>query len=250
MDLGLRGRVALVTGARRGIGAAIVRELAAEGCDLVLVDAVADGQLAEVAADVERSGGRVLQLVADVRDYGRAEEVVATAVAELGRLDAVVCSAGITRDGVSWKLDETAWDDVLAVNLKGCFTYARAAGAHFRRLEAGGRIVGVSSINGLRGKVGQAAYAASKAGMVGLIKTLARELGRWGVTANAVAPGLVSTDMTRALPAEVRAAAEAEAVLATLATPASVAALVAFLCSDRAAHITGEVIRVDAGQYI
>jgi len=202
-----------------------------------------------VAAEVRDRGRRALALACDVRDFQGASLAVERTREELGRLDAVVCCAGITRDAVSWKMTEEAWDEVLAVNLKGCFTFARAAVPAFR--EAGwGRVVAVSSINGLRGKFGQANYAASKAGLVGLAKTLARELGAFGVTVNVVAPGMVLTEMARALPDEVLDAARGDAVTGRLATPEEVAEVVAFLCSERAGSITGETVRVDGGQYI
>lgn len=249
MDLQLERSVALVTGAGGGIGGAIAVALAREGCDVALLDAVHDAALDAVAAAVAGCGVHALALQADVRDFTAAAEAVARVVDQLGGLDILVCSAGITRDAVSWRLSESDWDDVLDVNLKGCFSYARAV-APVLRARGGGRVVLIGSINGLRGKFGQAGYAAAKAGLVGLGKTLARELGRYGVTVNIVAPGLVRTAMTRALPPEALAAAQEEAVLGGMTEPEAVADTVAFLCSARAGRITGEVIRVDAGQYI
>lgn len=236
MELGLQGRVALVTGGAQGIGAAVVAALAAEGCRVAVVDVHGS------------TAAHCFQ--ADVRDFTRAAEVVAGTIESLGGLDILVCCAGITRDAISWKMTESEWDDVLAVNLKGCFNYGRAAAAVFRASGTGGRIVNVASINGLRGKAGQANYAASKAGLIGLSKTFARELGRFNVTVNVVAPGMVDTAMTRQLPPEMQQRAAEEAALGCISTPADVAAVVAFLCSARAHRITGEVIRVDAGQYI
>ncbi len=249
MDLGLAGRVALVTGAAGGIGGAICRALANEGCDVALLDSAGGPRLEEVAADVRRAGGRTLLADVDVRDFAAAEAAVAATVAELGGVDLLVYAAGITRDAVSWKMAEAQWDEVLAVNLKGCFNLARAVTPALRA-RGRGRIVAISSINGLRGKLGQANYAASKAGLIGLVKSLARELGRFGITVNAVAPGMVATPLTRELPAHVLEAAVHETALGRMAEPQDVADLVAFLCSDRARHITGDVIRVDGGQYI
>lgn len=249
MDLGLEGRVALVTGAGRGIGAAIAVTLAKERCDLVLVDRTADDGLDAVGSRIHETGGRALVIEADVRDTERAREVVKEATAALGAVDVLVANAGITRDAVLWKMEEEAWDEVIDVNLKGCFTFAHAV-ASGMRARGWGRIVAVASINGLRGKFGQSNYAASKAGLIGLTKSMARELGRTGVTANVVAPGMVMTEMVRALPATFVEAAEAESVLGRLTTPNDVAEAVAFLCSERARQITGEVIRVDGGQYI
>jgi 3-oxoacyl-[acyl-carrier protein] reductase len=249
VELDLAGQVALVTGAGRGIGAAVARELAREGCDVALVDLGAFAGAEAVADTIRGMGRRAIALRADVTDLAAADTAVAATVHALGRLDILVCNAGITRDAVVWKMSEEAWDQVLDVNLKGCFTFCRAAAPVFRA-QRSGRIVTVSSINGLRGKVGQANYAASKAGVVALTKTLARELGPAGVTVNCVAPGLVATEMTVALPTEVLDRALKESALGRVAQPEDVAQVVAFLCSDRARHVTGEVIKVDGGQYI
>jgi len=248
MDLGLNGRAAIVTGGASGIGAAIVAELAREGCDVAIVDRDAAGA-ASVAAAVVAAGRRALALEGDVSDFALAERHVQAVTKAFGGLDVLVCCAGITDDGVSWKLTEAQWDRVIDVNLKGCFNYARAAGAVMKE-RRGGRIVNIASINGLRGKFGQANYAASKGGMVALSKTLARELGRYGVTVNVIAPGMVRTAMTGALPAGVVEKAVEETVTGRLAEPADCAAVAAFLCSDRAGHVTGQVVKVDGGQYL
>ena len=248
MDLGLAGKVALVTGAAGGIGVAIVDALAAEGCDVALLD-VEGTPLCESMARAQRHGRRVLAIEADVRGFQRASEVIEQVVEHFGSLDILVCCAGITRDAVSWKLPEPSWDDVIDVNLKGCFNYAHAAAPALRE-RGNGRIVNIGSINGLRGKFGQSNYAAAKAGLIGLSKTLARELGRFGITVNVVAPGLTKTAMTRGLGEAALEAASAEAVLGRLCSPADIADAVVFLCSQRARQITGEVLRVDAGQYI
>ncbi len=249
MDLGLTGHAAIVTGGRSGIGAAIALGLAHEGCDVALVDQVVDDRARAVARGIEATGRRALLLEADVRDFAAAEAVVGDAVKEFGRLDIMVGNAGVTADALSWKMTEEQWDTVLDVNLKGCFAYARAA-APVLRERHGGRIVFIASINGLRGKAGQANYTASKAGVIALGKTLARELGRSNVTVNVVAPGMVRTGMTEALPGEVVQRAVDETVLGRIATPEDIADAVVFLCSERARHVTGAVLRVDGGQDI
>jgi len=249
MDLELSGKVALVTGAARGIGAAISRSLAREGCDVALVDRDAQDSARALIDEIGRSKRRAAFFAADVTDYARAEQVVTEAKAHFGRLDILVCCAGITKDGVSWKMSERDWDDVLAVNLKGYFTYCHAVAGLFKE-QQGGKIVLIASINGLRGKFGQANYAAAKAGGIALGKTLAKELGRFSVNVNIVAPGLVETEMTQKLPKDSFAKAVEETLLGRAASPSDIADTVAFLVSERARHITGEVIKVDGGQYV
>lgn len=245
----LAGQTALVTGAGRGIGAAIARQLAVAGCDVALVDIDPDGGMGPLAQELRASGRRAIALALDVSSMAAAEESIAAVLREFGRLDILVCNAGITRDAMIWKMTEQAWDEVMAVNLKGCFTCCRAV-APVLRGQRRGRIVTIASINGFRGKVGQANYAASKAGVMALTKSLARELGPSGVTVNCVAPGFIRSTMTARLPAEIISAAIAETALGRLGEPEDVARVVAFLCSDGARHITGEVIKVDGGQYM
>ena len=249
MDFGLAGKVALVTGGAAGIGAAVAVRLAREGCDVAIVDLAGAPDAAAVVKSVEAAGRRASFHAADVADFALAESTVAAVAGRLGRLDVLVCCAGVTDDAVSWKMTEAQWDRVLDVNLKGCFNYCRAAAARMK--DAGeGRIVNVASINGLRGKFGQANYAASKGGMVALSKTLARELGRFGVTVNVIAPGMVRTSMTAALPQDVIEKAVGETLVGRLAEPSDCADVVAFLCGEGARHLTGQVVRVDGGQYL
>lgn len=248
MDLGLSQKVALVTGAGGGIGSVIATALADEGCDIALLDVQGEG-LRAACCSVEKRGRRAFMITADVRDYSRAHTAIAEVTGQLGGLDILVCCAGITRDSVSWKMSETAWDDVLDVNLKGCFNYAHAA-VPALRARGGGRIINIASINGMRGKFGQANYAASKAGVIGLSKSLAREVGRFGITVNVVAPGMTVTAMSEALAPEVQQQALAETMLGRLCGPEDIADAVVYLGSERARQITGEVLRVDAGQYI
>jgi acetoacetyl-CoA reductase/3-oxoacyl-[acyl-carrier protein] reductase len=235
--LNFNGRVAVVTGGARGIGLAITRALIDHGARVHVFD-VAPG---EGDDEVPYRFHKV-----DITDSA----CVADAVAQLPALvSLLVNNAGITRDRSMINMSDDEWQSVLSVNLTGAFNMVRALAPAMRK--AGyGRIVNITSINGMRGKFGQANYCASKAGLIGLTKTLARELGPKGVTVNAVAPGMVMTRMALGLPAEILAKAKAESVLPELATPEDVANAVLFLLSDAARMITGEVIRVDAGQYI
>jgi 3-oxoacyl-[acyl-carrier protein] reductase len=249
VELGLAGRAALVTGGASGIGAAAAIALAREGCDVTIVDCRTPQPGEGTVAAIEALGRRADAVTADVRDQAGAEGVVREAEQRFGRLDLLVCCAGVTADAPSWRMSEQQWDDVLAVNLKGTWNYNRAVAAGFRERQAG-RIVNVASINGLRGKFGQANYAASKAGVIGMSKTLARELGRYHVNVNVLAPGLVTSPMTAGLPREVIEAAIHESALGQAGTPEACADAIVFLCSDAARHITGTVLQVDGGQYM
>lgn len=245
----LDGKVALVTGGASGIGTAVALEFARHGADVAIADILVGEAAKRVLAAIEAEGVRGLALTADVADRERAREVVAEVQNRLGGLHVLATCAGINRDAVIWKMSVEEWEAVLDVDLSGTFHYCQAAAAIFRE-QGYGKIVTISSINGLRGKVGQVNYSAAKAGVIGLTKALAKELARFHVNVNAVAPGFILTPMTAAMPAEARNAAIAEIPLGQAGTPEDVAALVAFLCTDRARHITGEVIKVDGGQYI
>jgi len=249
MDLGLKDKGAIVTGGSRGIGAAVSLELARQGCDVALTCHSRADAAAEIAGQIEKLGRRALALQADVADFDEAETVVAKAVEAFGRLDILVCNAGITWDGVIWKMTEKQWDTVLDTNLKGYFNYNRAAARVFKD-QRSGKIVNISSINGIRGKFAQSNYSAAKAGNIALSKALAKELGKFNVNVNCVAPGMVMTEMAENLAPEFLNAAVKETALGRIATIADVADVVTFLCSDRSRHITGEVIKVDGGQYI
>jgi 3-oxoacyl-[acyl-carrier protein] reductase len=252
MHFDLQDKVALVTGGSRGIGAAIALGLAREGCHLAF-NHMGDGAAAEgLAQQIRELGRRVWVVESDVSRADQVDELFTHVELELGPLDVVICNAGITRDRVVWKLSDEAWDQVLDVNLKGAFLCNRAAAVRFRaRAKAGdpgGRIINIASINGLRGKFGQANYSASKGGIIAMTKTVARELGSSGVTVNAVAPGMVLTAMAEELPEAILDSARSETVLGRLAAPADVADVVVFLASERARHITGQCIQVDGGQ--
>jgi 3-oxoacyl-[acyl-carrier protein] reductase len=245
----LLGKVAIVTGGSLGIGRAIALDLAANGADVAINYRRHDAEAREVVAEIERMGRRGLVVQADVSDFAAAQRMVDTVLAKLGRLDILVNNAGINWDGVVWKMTEEQWDAVIATDLKGCFNYIRAVAPIFKAQNSG-KIVNIASINALRGKFGQANYSAAKAGIIGLTKTVAKELGRYNVNVNAVAPGLIETDMVRQAPEKVREMALAEIVLGRLGKPEEVAYVVTFLCTEKARHITGEVIKVDGGQYI
>jgi 3-oxoacyl-[acyl-carrier protein] reductase len=249
MDLGLQGNSALVTGGSMGIGTAVALALAREGCDVAINYRRHDTEAKRVVQEVEEIGRRGLAIKADVSSYQDAERTVRTVVETFGRLDIMVCNAGVNWDGVIWKMSEEQWDTVINVNLKGYFNYNKAAAMVFKDQKRG-KIVNISSINGMRGKFAQSNYAASKGGEIALTKALSRELGKFNVNVNAVAPGLVMTDMARKMPPEALNNSLGETVLGRLADPEDCANLVAFLCSDRARHITGEVIKIDGGQYI
>ena len=247
--MNLQGKNAIVTGGSIGIGTAIAMELARAGANVALNYRRHADEANAVVAEIEKLGRRGLAIQADVASFSGAEAMVKRVVGEFGSVDILVCNAGINRDAVIWKMAEEQWDQVMATNLKGYFNYIHAVAPYFREQKSG-RIINITSINGLRGKFGQSNYAASKAGIIGLTKTVARELGRAQVTANAIAPGMILTEMARGLEQKWLDAAQAETVLGKLGECEDVAQLVVFLSSDLAGHITGQVISVDGGQYI
>ena len=249
MDLGLKGKGAIVTGGSLGIGAAIAIELGREGANVAVNYRRHDTEAKQVVAEIEKLGSKGLAVKADVSSYNDAIKMVQQVQEEFGRLDILVCNAGITWDGVIWKMTEEQWDTVIGVNLKGYFNYNKAASVVFKDQKYG-KIVNVSSINGLRGKFAQANYSASKGGEIAMSKSLARDLGAFNVNVNVVAPGMVLTDMMDNLAPEFKNKALAETVVGRFATPEDCAHLVAYLCSDLSRHITGEVIKIDGGQYI
>ena len=245
----MEGKVAIVTGGTRGIGRAIALDLAANGADVALNYRKSVDLAAELSETIRHMGRRALVVQADVSSFDDAQAMVQQVLDEFGRLDILINNAGMNWDGVVWKMTEEQWDRVIEVDLKGTFNYTRAATPIFRE-QGAGKVVNITSINGLRGKFGQTNYSAAKAGVIGFTKACARDLGRYSVNVNAVAPGLIETEMVKAAPEKVREMALAEIVLGRLGLPEEVAYVVTFLCTEKARHITGQVIQVDGGQYM
>lgn len=242
----LTGRTAVVTGGSRGIGRAVCLELAARGASVVLCYAGSEAAAQETAAACEQLGAKALALRCDVSDAQAVKAMMKQAVSAFGRIDILVNNAGITRDGFLLMMREADFDAVLDTNLKGTYLCLRAV-VHAMMKQGCGSIVNISSVTGLRGNAGQANYAASKAGVIGLTKSAARELAFKNITVNAVAPGFIETDMTAALPQENRQALLAQIPAGRLGQAQEVARAVAFLASDDAAYITGQVLAVDGG---
>ena len=245
----LQGKIALVTGGSRGIGRAICLELARRGAN-VAVNCAGSVQAAEETADACRQlGVQAMVIPADVADPAACEAMVQAVLDAFGRIDILVNNAGITRDNLALRIDEADYDAVLDTNLKGAFFCCKAAYRPMMR-QRSGRIINLSSVVGLRGNPGQSNYAASKAGLIGLTKSLAKELAGRKITVNAVAPGFIETDMTSVLPQQARDALLQAIPMARPGQPEEVARAVAFLAGDDAAYITGQVLSVDGGMAV
>jgi len=240
---------ALVTAGSRGLGAEIVRSLARAGHDVAFTyieDAAAAKSLVK---EVESLGQSGLAIQADAADFALAHKVTEQVLKAFGHLDVLVCSAGFARKGLLWELTEADWNDVVNVCLKGAFNYVHAVAPHFIK-QRSGKIVCIGSINGLRGRKNTASYNAAKAGLVGLVKAAALEMGEYNVNVNLVAPGFIETPGQKDTPQSMRDLVLSECAIKRLGKPEDIAPVVAFLASEAARHVTGQVIKVDAGQYL
>lgn len=241
----LENQVALVTGGARGIGREIARLFAAEGADVALFDVNAE-TLAQTAQELRALGRRAEGLVVDVTDGKQVDDGVAKVLDKLGKIDILINNAGITKDGLLVRMDDAQWDRVLDINLKGTFLCTRAVAKSMMK-QRRGRVVNIASIVGLIGNPGQANYAASKAGMIGFTKAVAKELASRGVTCNAIAPGFIKTEMTDALPEQAKRRLMEAIPMGTLGEPLDVARAALFLVGEASRYITGHVLVVDGG---
>lgn len=245
----LEGKVALVTGASRGIGRAIALELAKAGADVAVNYAGSEQAAEEVVQAIEALGRRAVKLQADVGNAEQAENLVSSVIEAFGRIDILVNNAGITRDNLIMRMKEEEFDQVIHTNLKGVFNCVKAVTRPMMK-QRSGRIINISSVVGAVGNPGQANYVAAKAGVIGLTKAAAKELASRGITVNAVAPGFIDTDMTGKLSEEQRAALLPQIPLARMGQPEEIARTVRFLASDDASYMTGQTLHVDGGMYM
>lgn len=242
----LEGKVALVTGAARGIGKALALRFAQEGADVAFTDLVIDENAEETRKEIEKFGVKCKAYASDASNFEDTEKIVGQVKEDFGRIDILVNNAGITKDGLMLRMTEQQWDMVLKINLKSAFNYIHAVLPIMLR-QKGGSIINMASVVGVHGNAGQANYAASKAGMIALAKSVAQEVGSRGIRANAIAPGFIETAMTAALPEEVRKDWASKIPLRRGGTPEDIANVATFLASDMAGYVTGQVIQVDGG---
>ena len=244
--MNLTGKVALVTGASRGIGQATAVELAKAGADII-VNYIGSETVAQETVDkIEALGRKALKIKADVSNADEVQAMIEEAHAAFGHIDILVNNAGITRDGLLIRMKDSDWDDVLNINLKGVYLVSKAV-AKIMVKQRAGRIINMTSVSGVTGNIGQANYAAAKAGVIGFTKTCAKELAARGITVNAVAPGFIETAMTDVLPEKIKEGIAATVPFGRMGQPEEIASVVTFLASDFASYITGQVLNVDGG---
>jgi len=244
----LEGKVAIVTGGSRGIGKQICLRLSREGAKIAIFD-IEEALLKEVAAQIKDIGSEVLPLGVDISNFEKVDRAVKKVIDRFERTDILVNNAGVNEDKLLLRMREEDWDKVLQVNLKGTFNCLRAVIRTMVK-QREGRVINISSVIGLRGNIGQANYAASKAGIIGLTKSVAKEVGRYGITVNAIAPGFINTSMTEKLQEKEKEKFISQIPAGRMGKPEEVANLVSFLASDEAGYITGEVIKIDGGMAI
>ncbi len=242
----LTGKVAVVTGASRGIGREIAKTLAAEGAAVVVNYNGSEQRAAEVVKEIQEAGGKAEAIQCDVSDFEKAGELMDHVIKTFGRVDILVNNAGITRDGLLMRMSEEDFDKVVTTNLKGAFNCMRHVARQMIK-QKGGRIINISSVSGVLGNAGQVNYAASKAGIIGMTKSAARELASRNITVNAIAPGFINTEMTQVLSDAVKEGAVAQIPMKTFGETKDIADAAAFLASDKARYITGQVLCVDGG---
>ena len=244
--MNLTGKVALVTGASRGIGQATAIDLAKAGADVVVNFIGNEAVAQETVEKIEALGRKAIKIKANVGDVDDVQAMVDEAIATFGHIDILVNNAGITRDGLLIRMKDSDWDEVLNINLKGVYLVTKAV-AKLMVKQRAGRIINMTSVSGVTGNVGQANYAAAKAGVIGFTKTCAKELAARGITVNAVAPGFIETAMTDVLPEKIKEGIAATVPFGRMGQPEEIASVVTFLASDFASYITGQVLNVDGG---
>ena len=242
----LQGKTALITGAARGIGKALALRFAAEGCDIAFTDLVIDENGKQTEDEIKALGVKCIAYASNAADYAQTEEVVKKVHEDFGKIDILVNNAGITKDGLMMRMTEGQWDAVINVNLKSAFNFIHAVLPIMMRQKSGS-IINMASVVGVHGNAGQANYAASKAGLIALAKSIAQEVGSRGIRANAIAPGFIETAMTAALPDAVREEWVKKIPLRRGGKPEDIAEVAVFLASDMSAYVTGQVIQVDGG---
>ena len=245
----LQGKTAVVTGASRGIGRAIALHLAKEGANVVVNYSGSEAKAQEVVTEIESQGGKAISVQANIAQNDAVQNLMAIALEHFGTIDILVNNAGITRDNLMMRMKEDEWDDVLNTNLKGVFLCTKAVTRQMMK-QRSGRIINISSIVGVMGNAGQANYVAAKAGVIGLTKTTARELASRNILVNAIAPGFITTEMTEALPEEVKNGMLSQIPLAKLGQPEDIAKAVVFLASEDSNYITGQTLHIDGGMYM